>query len=127
MAAESADPGTRRELMKAIDAVEKENAALRVNPPANYLGIYPWSGSHGRLGKVLSRLRRGMGYPPFFAWHNYRWEVTGPWSAMIPGLDHTLDSILESGDRQTIELGRLHPSAGDPFRVYRIEFATRPP
>ena len=112
--------------MKAIDAVEK-NAALLVNPPANYLGIYPLAGSHGRLGKVLSRLRRSMGDPPFFAGHNDRWEVTGPWSAMIPGLDYTLDSILESGDRQTIELGRLNPSAGDPFRVYRIEFATKPP
>jgi len=79
VAAATVDDDLRRELNGGIAAVDKANATIQDDPPADYRGIYPLSENHGRLGKVLARLRRAEGYPPLFSWHNDRWETARPW------------------------------------------------
>jgi hypothetical protein len=81
VAAGTKDAEARRELIEEIDAVEDANATLLDEPPADYRAIYPLSENHGRLGRVLARMRQGMGYAPLFTWHRDRWKITGPWDA----------------------------------------------
>lgn len=79
VAAANIDEDKRRELIAATASVEKANATVQDEPAADYRGVYPLSGNHGRLGEILARLRRAEGYPPLFSWHNDRWETTRPW------------------------------------------------
>lgn len=76
---------------------------------------------------VLTFRQRSNAADVFSSWMTSTDLQHGAWIPMIAGLDYTLDSMLETGDQQTVELELLHPSTDDPFRFYRIEFATAPP
>ena len=94
LAASPAPEAVRGKVAKAITRIAVENSRLPSLTGSGYRSVFPLTGPHDQLFRLLGTLRRAEGRPPLRVWKSNRWQRLSLWDIPPAGQD-TLQAALQ--------------------------------